>query len=299
MRSKMSYFTSDRSSVNGAGRSDRLLINMGWGLIYAIMIIWALISIVNAGWITMSSLKTNQELFANVWAPPETLQWSNYVEAWQRSHMDRYFVNSIIVSSTTVIVTALVASMASYIFARYTFPGNQLLLLFFIAGMAIPLQLIMVPIYLMFNRLHFINFLPGLIMMYITISLPFSIFVLTGFFRTLPKELEEAAILDGASEYQVFWLVMLPLASPGLYTISIFNFLGIWNEYLFAIFLLNDPAKMTIPVGIYNLRNTMGATADWTSMFAGLIIILVPTLIFYLIFQNRIIGGLTAGAIKG
>ena len=299
MHSKKSFLTRDSQILNQDSLSTRLMGKFGWGLIYAIMIIWAFTSLINTGWITMSSLKTNQELFANIWAPPEHLQWSNYVIAWQHSHMDRYFLNSLMVSGVTVIATALISAMASYIFARYTFPGNRLLLILFIAGMAIPLQLIMVPIYLMFNRLHLINSLPGLIMMYITTCLPFSIFVLTGFFRTLPKELEEAAILDGASEYQVFWLVMLPLASPGLYTISIFNFLGVWNEYLFALFLLNDPAKMTIPVGLYNLRNTMGATANWTSMFAGLIIILVPTLIFFLIFQNRIIGGLTAGALKG
>jgi ABC-type glycerol-3-phosphate transport system permease component len=280
-------------------RIEPLLEKLGWALIYAIMIGWALVSVVNTGWVVMSSLKTNQELFANVWAPPSVPQWANYANAWEKSHMNRYFLNSVLVSGASVVGTALFSAMASYVLARFNFRGNRFLLLLFIAGLALPLQLIMVPIYLMFNRFHLLNSLPALTLMYVTISLPFSIFVLTGFFRSLPRELEEAAVLDGATEYQLFWQVMLPLAQPGLYTVSIFNFLGIWNEYLFAIFLLNDPAKMTVPVGIYNLRNVQGASGDWGSMIAGLIIILVPTFIFYLIFQNRIIGGLTAGALKG
>jgi ABC-type glycerol-3-phosphate transport system permease component len=285
--------------LSAARWSERLPGKAAWTLIYAVMIGWALISVVNTGWIVMSSLKTNQELFANVWAPPQTPQWMNYLNAWERSHMNRYFLNSVLVSGAGVVLTAVVAAMASYILARFTFPGNRTVLLIFVAGLALPLQLIMVPVYLMFNRLHFLNSLLALTVMYVAISLPFSIFVLTGFFRTLPRELEEAAVLDGASEYQLFWLVMFPLAQPGLYTISIFNFLNLWNEYLFAIFLLNAPEKMTVPVGIYNLRNVQGATGDWGGMIAGLIIILVPTLIFYLIFQNRIVGGLTAGALKG
>jgi ABC-type glycerol-3-phosphate transport system permease component len=277
----------------------RIVDKLGWGLIYGVMIGWSLISLLSVGWIAMSSFKTNQELFANVWALPENLQWVNYLNAWTRSQMNRFFLNSVLVSATSVTLTSLVAAMASYILARFQFRGNRFLLILFIAGMAIPLQLILVPIFLMFNRLHFTNSLIALVAMYVTISLPFSIFVLTGFFRTLPRELEESAVLDGATEYQVFWLVMLPLAKPGLFTISIFNFLNIWNEYLFALFLLNDSAKMTVPVGIYKLRIIQGSTSDWTSMIAGLIIILVPTLIFYLIFQHRIIGGLTAGALKG
>lgn len=272
---------------------------LGWSFIYAIMIGWSLISLISTGWVLMSSLKTNQELFADVWALPEKLQWVNYLNAWTRSRMNRFFLNSVLVSGSSVLLTGIIAAMASYILARFRFRGSRFLLLVFIAGLAIPLQLILVPIFLMFNRLHLTNSLIALVMMYITISLPFSIFLLTGFFRTLPRELEESAVLDGATEYQVFWKVMLPLAKPGLFTISIFNFLNIWNEYLFALFLLNDSSKMTVPVGIYNMRNIQGSTADWTSMIAGLILIMVPTLIFYLIFQHRIIGGLTAGALKG
>lgn len=270
-----------------------------WGLIYAVMLVWSLITLVNAGWIVMSSLKTNQELFANVWALPAQAQWANYAKAWTNSSMGRYFLNSVAVTSATVLLAGLIAAMASYVLARFQFLGNRSLLLLFVAGLALPHQLIMVPIYLMFQRLDLLNSLSALTLMYVTLALPFSIFVLTGFFRTLPRELEEAAILDGASDYQVFFRVMLPLAAPGLYTVGIFNFLSVWNEYLFALFLLSDKAKMTVPVGIYHLRVTQGAAGDWGSMMAGLIIILVPTLIFYLLFQNRIVGGLTAGALKG
>jgi N-acetylglucosamine transport system permease protein len=272
---------------------------LGWTALYALLIGWSAISLVSTGWIVMSSLKDNQGLFADVWALPAVPQWINYANAWQKSHMNRYFVNSMAVCSASVAITGVVAAMASYVLARFRFRGDRLLLVLFIAGLAVPLQLILVPIYLLYNQLHLLNSLPGLTLLYVTVSLPFSIFVLTGFFRTLPRELEESAVLDGANEFQVFWSIMLPLAGPGLYTVSIFNFLNIWNEYMFALFLLSDPQKMTVPVGIYNLRNVQGAGGDWGSMIAGLIIVLVPTLIFYLIFQNRIAAGMTAGALKG
>jgi len=269
------------------------------GLVYAIMIAWSLVSLFSIGWVLVSSLKTNRELFANVWALPKTPQWTNYISAWEKAHMNRFFLNSAMVSVVSVATAGVIASMASYILARFRFLGNRFILFSFIAGLAIPHQLILVPVYLMFSRLNLTNSLTALIAMYVTISLPFSIFVLTGFFRSLPQELEEAAVLDGASEYHLFWRVMFPLARPGLVTVSIFNFLLIWNEYLLALFLLTDPEKMTVPVGLYNLKVSQGYAGDWVSMFAGLTIVLLPTLIVFLILQRRIVGGLTAGALKG
>jgi len=272
---------------------------MGWGLTYFVMILWSLVSILSVAWVLMSSFKSNQELFASVWGLPTNIRWTNYAKAWTRSRMSRYMWNSVFVTLFTVGIAGLLGSAASYILARFQFWGNRVLLSTFVAGRAVPLQLILVPLYLMFSRLSITNSLPALIAAYVGVCLPFTVFVLTGFFRCLPRELEESAILDGASEYQVFWHVMLPLAKPGLITVSIFNFLLIWNEYVLALFLLSDPSKMTVPVGLYNLRATQGYAGDWGSMFAGLVIILVPATIVFLVLERRIVGGLTTGALKG
>lgn len=213
--------------------------------------------------------------------------------------MGYFFLNSIIVSSVSVAAIALVAAMATYVLARFRFFSNRAILMAFILGSAIPLQLTTVPLYLMFNNLGLLDSLVGLILVYIAVSLPFSVFVLTGFFKTLPTELEEAAVLDGASEYGTFWKVMLPLASPGLITITIFNFLGIWNEYLLALMLINKTERMTIPLGLYNLKVVQEYAADWTGLFAGFILVLLPTVIVFIILQRRITQGLTVGALKG
>lgn len=271
----------------------------GWGLVYVLMLGWAAISIAGFGWIAMTSLKTNQELFADVWGLPTLLHWENYVNAWRQSNMQWYFVNSLMVSAASVLGAGLVGAMASYVLARFKFWSNRLLLILFIAGIAVPHQLILVPIYLMLNQLKLLNSLGALVALYIAVTLPFTIFFLVGFFRSLPRELDEAAVLDGASDYGVFWHIMFPLARPGLITAGIFNFLFVWNEYVFSLFLLSDSSKMTVPVGLYNLRATQGYRGDWVSMFAGLVMVLLPTLIVFLLLQRRIEGGMTVGALKG
>ncbi len=273
--------------------------SLAYTLIYLALIAWSGLSLFSLFWVLFSSFKTNRELFADVWALPASLQWDNYVSAWQTTHMDRFFLNSVAVSAAAVLLTAGLAAMSSYVLARFSFLGRRPILVALLAGLAIPLQLITIPLFLLFTRWRLINSLPALTLVYVAISLPFSVFVLTGFFRSLPRELEEVAVLDGANEYQIFWQVMLPLVRPGLFTVSIFNFLNIWNEYLLALMLLSKPENMTVPMGLYALRVTQGAAADWVSMIAGLVIVLTPTFLFFLVFQNRIAGGLTAGALKG
>jgi len=268
-------------------------------LIYITLTIWSLISLVGLGWMVMTSLKTNQELFANVWALPAVPQWINYQKAWVNSNLSHYFFNSIVVTFFGIIITAVIASMASYVIARYRFVGNRFLLTYFMSGFAIPVQLTIVPIYIFLNQMNLVNNLAVLVVLYITGSLSFSIFTMVGFFRSIPQEMEEAAILDGASEYQVFWKIMLPLAKPGLVTITIFNFLYVWNEYFLAVLLLNDSAKMTISVGLYFMKAQQGYAANWVGMLAGLIIVLIPSILFFLVFQKQISSGLTAGALKG
>jgi ABC-type glycerol-3-phosphate transport system permease component len=193
----------------------------------------------------------------------------------------------------------MVGAMAAYILARFPFKGNSALLTAFILGSAVPLQLIVVPLYVLYYRISLLDSLPGLVLALIATSLPFTVFVLTGFFKTLPTELEEAAVLDGASEWQVFWRVMLPLAAPGMITVTIFNSLRFWNEYLLPMMLINSTEKMTMPVGLFNLMQQSEQIGDQTGLFAGFVIVLVPTLVIFFILQGRITKGMTAGALKG
>jgi len=279
----------------------RILRGLRASPVYAVLIFWSLICIVGFGWIVLTSLKTNRELYSikSIWALPQVLQWENYVRAWSRSKMGSYFLNSIGVSVGAVLLVNLVGSMAAYILARFRFAANRAILMFFILGTAIPVQLLTVPLYLIFNDLRLLNSLPALGLVYVATHMPFTVFVLTGFFKSLPSELEEAAVLDGASEYGVFWKVMLPLGMPGIITVTIFNFLGIWNEYLLALMLINEPTRMTVPLGLYNLKVTQEYAADWTALFAGFVIVLLPTVIAFIILQERITKGMTVGALKG
>ena len=270
-------------------------------LVYGVLILWTAITFFGFTWVVLTSLKSNRELFTikSIWGLPEVLQWENYVRAWTHSKMGSFLLNSTLVSMASVLLINLVGSMAAYILARFRFAGNRLILGAFILGSAIPLQLITVPLYLMFNDLGLLDSLVGLTMVYVAISLPFTVFVLTGFFKSIPTALEEAAVLDGASDYGVFWHVMLPLAAPGVITVTIFNFLGVWNEYLLALMLINETDKMTIPLGLYNLQVVQEYAADFTGLFAGFVIMLLPTIIAFIFLQERISRGMTVGALKG
>jgi ABC-type glycerol-3-phosphate transport system permease component len=273
----------------------------GKSVVYLLLSSWAAVSIFGFTWVVLTSFKTNQEIYSikTLFGLPAKFQWINYVNAWTRSHMSNFFLNSVVVTIVSVLLIDLVAAMASYILGRFKFRGGRPILVGFIAGTAIPVQLILIPLYLMYLDIHLNDTLIGLILVYIAVSLPFTVLVLTGFFRSLPQELEEAAILDGASEYGVFWRIMMPLAMPGIITVSIFNFLEIWNEYMIALILIKTPVKNTIPLGLYNLKYTQQYAADWAGLFAGLVIVMIPTVLVFLLLQDRITRGMTVGALKG
>jgi ABC-type glycerol-3-phosphate transport system permease component len=186
----------------------------------------------------------------------------------------------------------------SYILTRVKFKGSALLLLLFIAGIGIPVQLLYIPLFMITTQLGVINSLWGLGILYVSLSIPFTVFILSGFFATLPKELEEAATIDGCSDFQVYWKVLLPLASPGLITAAIFNFIFLWNEYQVALVFINDPDLRTLPLGLYALSNAMQYTGDWVGLMAGVVIIMVPTIILYTVLSERMIAGITMGSVK-
>ena len=265
---------------------------------YLILGIWSLFTIFIILWVMMSSLKTNKELFTDVWALPTKLHFENYSKALFAVDMEYYFLNSLVVVLTSVLVILILSAPAAYVLSRKKFKGSTWFMLAFIAGIGIPIPLLFIPLFVIMTTLKINNTLLGLGVLFIALSLPFTVFMLSGFFTSLPMELEEAAIIDGASDFQVFFRVMLPLGLPGLITAAIFNFIGIWNEYQLALVFLNDPNKSTLSLGLYSLSNGMEYTGDWVGLMAGVVIVMIPTIILYIILSERMISGITMGAVK-
>lgn len=273
---------------------ERLFSSLAKGFIY----LWTVFILAILVWIILASLKTNQELFANIWTLPSSFQWGNYHTAWINSNLSGAFVNSVIVVLLSVIGIVLLSTPAAYVLSRIPFKGRGLLTNSFIIGIGIPHQAILIPLYLLLLQMHLINTLTGLILVNIAAALPFTIFILTGFFSTIPVDVEEAAALDGASPNKSFWTVILPMAQPGIITVVILNSVSLWNEFLFAYAFINSGDKYTLSVGIYKFFETMQYNSDWVSLFAGVVIVILPILSFYLWLSDRIIGGMTMGSGK-
>lgn len=267
---------------------------------YIVLILFCSITVFSLLWLFMSSLKSNRELFSgNMWGIPQEISLKNYQKAWNLVHLKDYFVNSVILVPIVVIVILAICAPAAYALAKIRFRYNNPVLNLFIIGMGVPGQLLLIPLYKQLTVLKLINSLLGLGIIYIALSIPFTIFLLYGFFKTFPSEIEEAYTIDGCSPLKGFVRMVLPLSTPGLITVTIFNFIGIWNEYMFALILLRDQKLRTLPLGVYAMQNSLQYSGDWTTMFAGALVSLVPVLIIYIIMSERIMEGLTAGALKG
>lgn len=267
-------------------------------LLYIVLAILAAFTLVIFFWVGMVSLKTNQELFTNAWALPKSLQFSNYLRVWTKFRMGQYAFNTILITSTSLLFIIALAAPASYVLARKTFKGREFLTIFLIMGIGLPYQLMILPLVPMMARLGLMNTRAGLILLYTVFHLPFTVFLLIGFFRTLPSELEEAARLDGCSEFGIFRRIMFPLAVPGIITATIFNLLFVWNDYFIAMIMISDESLRPMSLGLYHIRGAMTYTQDWVSLFAATNILMVPTIIIFLFLSERVISGMTMGAVK-
>ena len=272
---------------------------MGRSLVNVSLALWAVIVIFPMLWLIYTSFKTDQEIFFSPWSLPAEMQWNNFERAWNEVHIGQYFVNSMIVVIPSLLLTVTLSAMAAYILARFKFPGNRVIFYFFLAGMLFPVFLALVPLFFLVDDLGLRDSFAGLILVYTAFSLPFTIFFLTGFFKTLPSELHEAALIDGANEYQVFYIVMLPLAQPGLITMGIFNFLGMWNQFILPLVLMSDRDNYVLTQGLAFMLQQQTYQNDWSALFAAVTIIMIPTFLVYILFQRRIQQGITVGALKG
>lgn len=312
-------------------RSGGATEQIGGALKYVVLSIYLIAVVFPLCWLLYTSGKSTQEFFRNPLGLPEALTSpggrsaaalvTNYTKAWVDSHFRNYFLNSVEVVGISLALTLLLGSMAAYVLARFEFRGRAIFQVLFLSGLLIPMQLILIPLFFEFSEigetltrwfappvhalgwgdltisLHDSHF--GLILIYVAASLPFTVFTLTGFFRTLPGEVREAAMMDGASEYRIFFQVMMPLGRPGLVTVAIFNFLGLWNEYLFGLVFLTSDRLKTLPLGLASMSIQAQYKVDFGLLFAGLVIAMLPTLFVYLVLQEKLTKGITVGAVKG
>jgi N-acetylglucosamine transport system permease protein len=274
-------------------------------VIYALLVFWALLVIVPMIWTIVSSLKSDQEIFFSPWSMPAAPIWDNFARAWVKARLVQYLVNTLIIIIPAIFFTVLLSSMVAYVLARFEFRGRQFVFYVFLLGMMFPVFLGLVPLYFIMQWLGLKDTFHGLILVYIAYSFPFTVFFLTGFFKTLPKELGEAALIDGANQYQTFFQVYLPLAQPGLIPVVIFNFLGQWNQYVLPNVLMSnaglseDQTRYVLSQGLFYLQNQQQYANDWSGLFAAVTLVMIPTLVVYVIFHDRIEKGLTVGAVKG
>jgi N-acetylglucosamine transport system permease protein len=276
---------------------------------HVVLVFWSALVLVPFGWALLASFKDTGEIFGDQWPPlPDQLLWSNFSKAWEYGVGD-YLLNSVVVVTGSVIGTMLFGSMVAYVLARYEFALNRVIYYLFAAGMMFPVFLAIVPLFFVLKNIPWPEWLgghgaegglistyPGLILVYVAYSLPFTIFFMHAFFRTLPTSVAEAALVDGASHTGVFFRVMLPMAKPGLLGVGIFNVLGQWNQFVLPSFL--SPEKPVLSQGIATLLASMRYRNEWGPLFAALAIAMIPVIIVYLIFYRQVQAGLTSATLK-
>lgn len=249
-------------------------------------------------WMISSSFKEHAYSIAfDAGLIPTNPTIANFIKAWKMSHFQRYFVNSLFVALTSVVFVVLVSAMMAYAFARFTFPGREPIFYTILLVLMVPNVVGIIPQFLLAKTLGLRNSLWGLIIFYVAGMVPFNTFLLRGFFETLPKELEDAVLIDGGTHFTTFFKIVLPLSKPALATVSIFSFLGFWDEFILALTFIDDASKRTLPIAIASLHGQYGT--DWGLVFAASMIALVPVITVFVSLQRYFVGGLTAGAFKG
>lgn len=244
----------------------------------------------------VNTFKTMQQITSSPVSLPETPSLDAYVRVWQEANLGSYYKNSLLISAVSVVFSVSISSLAAYAFSRLRFPGKRPLFFFLLAGVMLPLQIALVPLYRLLNGMELLSTYQGMIALYVAFTIPFGIFILTGFFRSIPVEIEEAALIDGCGWFQSYWRIVMPLAAPGLVTMVILEFIWFWNEYLVALTMIQKEAVRTVMLGVMVMANTY--QLDFSLLTAGIVISVVPPILVYVFFQKYLIRGLTAGAIK-
>ncbi|MEV7413761.1 carbohydrate ABC transporter permease [Streptomyces sp. NPDC089919] len=283
----------------GKGGSEGMVLNV---FSHGFLVLWAILIILPLVWLMLGSFKTDAQIGGSALSWPSNWHFDAFGRAWDKGIGD-YFANTFIVLVFSVPLTMLLGSMAAYVLARYPFKGNRIIYYFFVSGAMFPVFLALVPLFFMVKRFDMLNTYQGLILVYVAYSMPFTVFFMHSFFRTLPSAVHEAAVIDGASDTRIFFQVMLPMAKPGLISVGIFNVLGQWNQYILPSVLMqptssSDPERYLLTQGLIQLQQQQGYATDLPVLFAGVTIAMIPMLVVYLSFQRQIQAGLTSATLK-
>lgn len=265
---------------------------------HILLIIWAAIVVLPLLWTLLTSFKTTSEIFSSPFGLPKSPQWVNFKNAWITAGIGDYFLNTILVVFSALILVMVFGAMSAYVLARFKFHGNRLIYVLFLAGNTFPIFLAVVPLFFTLKNMHLLNTMQGLIITYVAFALPFTVFFLYAFFKTLPYEIYEAAQIDGAGEWTTFFRVMLPMAKPGLASVAIFNFLGLWNQYLIPVALNTNTDNYVLSQGLAAFAARTNYEVDYGALFASVVVTILPVLIVYIIFQRQLQGSVSQGTMK-
>jgi raffinose/stachyose/melibiose transport system permease protein len=266
------------------------------GMMQAVLWLTTLVMLYPIAVVVFSAFKTTGEIYSTPFGLPESFDLSNIETIWRETAFPLYLANSVIVTGASILSIVVIGTMAAYALARYTFRGNEFIYLFFLAGLMLPLKLAIIPLFIQLTTIGLVDTRLGLVIVYTAMGLPSAIFILTGYLRSLPKELEEAARIDGAGEARIMLTVMLPLARPAMVIAAINNAVPIWNDFFFPLVFIQTDSRKTLPQG---LTIFMGEyNTEWGVLFAGLTIAALPITLVYIFLSRQFVAGMTQGAVK-
>ncbi|HEY3873612.1 MAG TPA: carbohydrate ABC transporter permease [Actinocrinis sp.] len=278
------------------GRSSRPGQRRAAVISHGILTLYAICVLVPLLFVVYLSVKSLSGILATPTALPDRIHTENYTQAWSSADLGRYLINTVVVAGVTVAVVLLLSSLAAYVIARYHFRGNQLLYLFFVSGLALPIQIIALPLFILMRQLGLLDTLPSLILVFAAGGMSFSVFLLVNFMRSIPMELQEAAVVDGAGPIQVYWHVVLPLVRPALGIVAIFEFINAWKEFFLPLLLIQSTNNMTVSVGVQSFQGEFDT--QWQLLLAALVIVSLPTIIGALFVTKQLRRNLLSGGIK-
>ncbi|MCY9665630.1 carbohydrate ABC transporter permease [Paenibacillus alginolyticus] len=271
----------------------------GWGrgVINVGLTLYALVTLYPLIWLFMSALKSNEEFHSRPFLLPTVWKWDNIVRAWKVSGMGLSLWNSTVVTVASLVLTLVIGALAAFVLSRFEFKWKPFFMGLFLLGMLIPIHSTLVPLFIIMKKIGLLNTYGALILPYAAFELPLAIFVIAAYLITIPKEIEEAALIDGTGYWGIFFRMMLPLSLPALSTVAILGFLRFWNDFAFALVFISKPALKTVPLSLSAFAT--GYMTDYELTMAALAIAVLPTIIVFLLFQEQIMKGMTAGAVKG
>ncbi|MFU1796942.1 carbohydrate ABC transporter permease [Paenibacillus azoreducens] len=248
-------------------------------------------------WLVLYSLKTNEEILSgSFFALPHSPQWSNYSAALEGNYV-RYLLNSLFVTSVTMVSVILLSSLCAYAISRFRWRYGQVVMLLFLVGMMIPMQATLLPLMIIFKNIHVLNTHLSLILPYVAFSMPIAVFILSGFMKSIPHEIEESAVIDGASIWRIFRSIILPVSVPPVMTVCILTFINIWNEYILAATFISTEKLKTLPFGVNSFVSQY--SVNYGAIGAFLVLGALPVIIIYFLLADKITQGMVAGAVKG